>query len=98
MAKKRIHLAQAKHKGKAAHLMSVLLPNGNLVIPKIMERDPFVSCWVEVEPGTSDFKRWFPRHETNHPDPRTMKGYRDQLKLEDPEGKFSHTLSGVFNV
>jgi len=96
MAKKYVHLQQAKHLRKRSHLLSVLLPNGNLVVPKIMARDPFVSCWVEVEPGHIDYKRWYPRHESDHPDPRTMPGYLAQLKENDPEGNFSHTLKGVY--
>jgi len=96
MPKKYVHLQQAKLFRKRAHLLSVLLPNGNLVVPKIMARKPFVSCWVEVEPGHIDHKRWLPRAEADHPDPRTMKGYLEQLKEHDPEGQFSHTLKGVY--
>ena len=94
--KKFIHLKQASHQRKKAHIMSVLLPNGNMVVPKIMARDPFVSCWVEVEPSSLEFKRWRPRTEKNHPDPRTMPGYLAQLADNDPDGKFRHTLKGVY--
>jgi hypothetical protein len=93
--KKEIHLQQTRLARKRAHLMSVLLANGNLVVPKIMQRDPFVACWVEVEPGSAEFKRWFPVHEAGRPDPRTLPGYLDQLEFHDPEKKFRHTLKGV---
>lgn len=39
-------------------IKSVLLPNGNLVIPARSEKDRDEIVWKEVAPGTSDYKRW----------------------------------------
>jgi len=99
MPKKNFHRRLHQAHGKPVHIKSVLLENGNLVIPKIMKRKkPMVACWVEVEPGTSDYKRWYPVHEkesAEEPDPRTLEGYRSQLR--DYAGNaFDHTLTGVY--
>lgn len=44
--------------GRIVVMKSIRLANGNLLIPKRNEFDRARVDWVEVEPGTSDFKRW----------------------------------------
>lgn len=60
--------------GRVIVIKSVLLPNGNLLIPARMEEDRKTADWREVEPGTSDYKRWLPVAE-NEADPRDSKEY-----------------------
>jgi len=55
--------------GQVVVIKSIRLPNGNLLIPKRAEHDRTEVGWVEVEPGTSDFKRWSHVAE-DEPDPR----------------------------
>lgn len=82
MPAKRIYLKHVRN--KPTYIKSVLLPNGNLVIPKIISRNPYVARWVEVEPGTSDFKRWFTVHVVET-DPRSLRGYKAQVKSQESE-------------
>lgn len=89
--KKEIHLKQAR--GKKTYVKSILLPSGNLVVPKIMKRNPFVSCWVEIVPGSSDYKRWWPMREKER-DPRTYDEYKKWLSENHQD--LLHTLNGVY--
>ena len=61
--------------GKIHTIKSVLLSNGNLLIPKREEGGKTETDWTEVEPGTSDFKRWFGLHEIES-DPRESEEYK----------------------
>lgn len=73
-----------KFTGRKMEIFSVLLPNGNLVIPKILRRGkPNFVGWVEVAPGDSDHKRWWPVRD-ERPDPRT-KEYWAHVKKVAPE-------------
>lgn len=54
---------------------SILLPSGNLLIPSRTEADRRMVEWREVEPGTSDHKRWLPVA-VEEPDPRIPKPKR----------------------
>ena len=58
--------------GRIVEVMSIRLKNGNLLIPRRRADDPSVTELVEVEPGTSDYKRWLPVAE-DRPDPRKEK-------------------------
>lgn len=99
MPKKNYSFRLKQAGNKPVHIKAVLLANGNMVIPKILQRKPyFIAAWVEVEPGTRDFKRWWPAHEKEsptEPDPRTLQGYREQLRTRAGGDKFDHTLTGV---
>jgi hypothetical protein len=55
--------------GQVIVVKAIRLPNGNLLIPKRMAHDRTEVGWAEVEPGTSDFKRWTPVA-VDEPDPR----------------------------
>ncbi len=50
-------------------MKSILLQNGNLLIPSRAEHDRDELTWKEVQPGSSDFKRWLPVS-VQEPDPR----------------------------
>ena len=52
-------------------IKSINLSNGNLLIPSRSEADRDEIEWREVEPGTSDFKRWS-SVAVNEPDPRSL--------------------------
>ena len=39
-------------------IKSIQLKNGNLLIPARSEQDRDEIGWKEVQPGTSDYKRW----------------------------------------
>jgi hypothetical protein len=56
--------------GMRGTVKSIRLANGNLLILKRTEADRNEVEWVEVEPGTSDFKRWAPVA-CDEADPRT---------------------------
>lgn len=62
--------------GRLVVLKSVLLENGNLLIPqKFVAKDGSrYADWVEVEPGTSNYKRWFTVM-SEEPDPRLTEEY-----------------------
>lgn len=55
--------------GRFLEVKSIRLPNGNLLIPARREDDRRFAVWKEVEPGTSDFKRWS-GVAVDEPDPR----------------------------
>lgn len=61
--------------GRVAVIKSVRLPNGNLLIPKRMT-DWSTADWVEVEPGTPDYKRWS-TVAVDEPDPRETAEYKE---------------------
>lgn len=46
--------------GRTITIKSIKLANGNLLIPSRSPEDWHAVVWREVEPGTSDFKRWWP--------------------------------------
>ena len=52
-------------------IKSINLENGNLLIPSRSEADRDEIEWREVEPGTSDFKRWS-FVAVDEPDPRSL--------------------------
>jgi hypothetical protein len=58
--------------GRVVTVESIRLANGNLLIPRRREDDRTQVDWAEVEPGTSDYKRWLPVAE-DKPDPRKEK-------------------------
>ena len=55
--------------GHTITIESIRLKNGNLLIPGRDPNDRTQATWVEVEPGSSDYKRWLPVSE-DKPDPR----------------------------
>lgn len=61
--------------GLKVTVKSILLPNGNLLIPKRLPEDRNQAEWVEVTPGTSDHKRWLPVS-IAEPDPREHSDYK----------------------
>lgn len=72
-------------------LRSVLLPNGNLVVPSIVRKKPKkLTAWIEVEPGTSKFKFWWPVHE-EAVDPRTEPKYVEWVKKNLPDAVETYT-------
>lgn len=56
--------------GRIVEIKSIRLANGNLLIPARATHDRTQVVWKEVEPGTSDHKRWLPVA-VEEPDPRT---------------------------
>lgn len=85
MPAKRVYLKHVRD--KQTWIKSVLLPNGNLVIPRIISRKPYVSRWVEVEPGTADYKRWYTVHVVET-DPRELQGYKDQVAAQESPDEY----------
>lgn len=67
--------------GRKIEMKSIRLRNGNLVIPRRMEHDRTVVEWVEVKPGTSDFKRWS-GVAVDEPDPRKDPEYKKWHKQQ----------------
>jgi len=63
------------HTGRVVEIKSVLLPSGNLVVPRRMEHDRKIVDWIEVVPGTSDHKRWLPVA-VKEADPRSTPEYK----------------------
>lgn len=61
--------------GKIVVIKSVILPNGNLLIPARTKENWKIADWIEVEPGTPEFKRWFPVS-VEEPDPREAEDYK----------------------
>ena len=61
------------HTGRIVTIESIRLKNGNLLIPGRDPKDRTQAIWVEVAPGSSDYKRWLPVAE-DKPDPRKVKG------------------------
>lgn len=57
--------------GRIIILKSVMLSNGNLLIPKRLEHGV---DWVEVDPTSADYKRWLPVA-VDEPDPRIAADY-----------------------
>lgn len=55
--------------GRVVTVKSIRLANGNLLIPRRTVDDRDVVDWVEVAPGSSDFKRWS-SVACDEPDPR----------------------------
>lgn len=55
--------------GRIVVIESIRLKNGNLLIPRRRTDDWSLTELVEVEPGTSEYKRWLPVAE-DKPDPR----------------------------
>ena len=47
------------HTGRIVEIYSILLPNGNLLIPGRNAEDRTQAEWQEFPPGTSEYKRWF---------------------------------------
>jgi hypothetical protein len=73
------------HTGQRIEIKAVRLDNGNLVIPARHEKDRSEPIWIEVTPGTSDYKRWLPVA-VDEPDPRSDPLYQDRIsKLEAGE-------------
>lgn len=71
--------------GRVVEIKSILLPSGNLLIPRRMEFNRDMVEWVEVLPGASDFKRWFMVAE-NESDPRESPEYKVWRKqIEDTQ-------------
>lgn len=60
------------HTGRIVHMESIRLSNGNLLIPGRHPDDRSQAVWMEVEPGSSDYKRWLPVA-VDKPDPREAK-------------------------
>lgn len=52
-------------------IKSIQLVNGNLLIPSRADNDRYEIAWKEVEPGTSDYKRWS-HVSVVEPDPREV--------------------------
>lgn len=55
--------------GRIIEIKSIKLVNGNLLIPQRTAENRNIAEWVEVEPGTSLYKRWLPVA-VDEPDPR----------------------------
>ena len=55
--------------GRVVEVKSIRLQNGNLLIPRRKADDWNQAEWAEVEPGSSDYKRWLPVA-VDEPDPR----------------------------
>jgi hypothetical protein len=71
MPAKRVKL----HSGAVVSVKAILLPNGNLLIPRRMEHDRTLAEWAEVAPGNSDYRRWLPVA-VSESDPRETAEYR----------------------
>jgi hypothetical protein len=46
--------------GRMVEIKSIHLQNGNLLIPSRHPENRKQMAWLEVEPGTSLYKRWLP--------------------------------------
>lgn len=67
---------KVKVHGKVVVVKSVVLANGNLLIPEkfIAPDGSRYADWVEVMPGTPAYKRWLPVS-SHEPDPRLAADY-----------------------
>lgn len=63
------------HSGTVVEVKSIRLAGGNLLVPRRRADDRSKWEWAEVEPWTSDFKRWEPVA-VDEPDPRRKRARR----------------------
>jgi hypothetical protein len=64
--------------GAKVAIKAIRLSNGNLLITKRMDHDRTQVYWAEVDPSTSDFKRWSSVI-VDEPDPRETPEYKKWL-------------------